>query len=136
MNLDFGDRIDARNLIAANVSYTTSTTLRAYNQQANGDDSTTQFAFLGNRNNPTNGTCYAATGGPARPVSCYDTANVTALTLEKPNAPNVSGLTCGGGPCAFYVARRRERSGRYVRSSRAELSFNRSPLISTISFKL
>jgi hypothetical protein len=104
LNLDFGDQVNAHNLLTANASYTTSTTLRDYNTQANGDNGGTQFAFLVNRNDPTNGTCYAATGGAAKPVSCYDSADVTALTFAAPKAPSLVGQTCGGGPCAFYVA--------------------------------
>ena len=104
LNFDFGDQVNARNLVTANFSYTTSTTLRDYNTQANGGNNSTPFAFLVNRNDPTNGTCYTATGGKAKPVSCYDTADVTALTFGAPNAPRLAGQTCGGGPCAFYVA--------------------------------
>ena len=114
LNFDFGDQLDSHNLINANFAYTTSTTLRDYNTQANPGTVTasTPFAYLVNQNNPTNGTCYSSTGGAAVPVSCYSSKSntptgdpyATALTFGAPNAPGLTGQTCGGGPCAFYVA--------------------------------
>jgi outer membrane receptor protein involved in Fe transport len=78
------------------------------------------FAVLVNPSDLTRGICYAVVGGSSStsgahtvPTSCNDgslSVN-TSATFASLNAigtgqgiPNVNGLTCGGAPCAFYVA--------------------------------
>jgi hypothetical protein len=124
LSATFADQLGSRNLLEAQGSFTTSNALRMYNEQMfNYGD---QFAVLVNRNDLTSGTCYAlATPGAPVPTTCDpgDTipvatpptfATLSAIgcatrggaycTYSSGAVPQqVSGLTCGTGPCAYYV---------------------------------
>ncbi len=118
VSVNFTDQLSPQHLLEAEGSYTTSTGARIYNEQmfqyglAYGN----AFAVLVNRNDPFSGTCYRLEGGSATPTTCgdgqgggvtYDPKLLpTFLRLSQvhPDAnSNVSGVSCGGGPCAFYV---------------------------------
>ena len=118
VSVSFTDQISPQNLIEAEGSYTTATGARIYNEQMFGYGDS--FAVLVNRNNPNSGTCYAL-GGPSSaytttPTTCSDggasgvTYGKTLPTFASLSGiyggtplPNLSGVTCGGGPCGFYV---------------------------------
>ncbi len=118
VSLSFTDQLSPQNLIEAEGSYTTATGARIYNEQMFGYADS--FAVLVNRNNPSSGTCYALSGPSsaytAAPTTCSDGgasgvvygktlptfASLSSIYGGTP-LPNLSGVTCGGGPCGFYV---------------------------------
>lgn len=118
VSLSFTDQLSPQNLIEAEGTYTTATGARIYNEQMFGYADS--FAVLVNRNNPNSGTCYALTGPSsaytATPTTCGD-GSASGVTYGKTlpafaslssiyggtPLPNLSGLSCGGGPCGFYV---------------------------------
>ncbi len=117
VSVNFTDQLSPQDLLEAEGSYTTSTGARIYNEQmfqystAYGN----AFAVLVNRNNPFSGTCYHLYGGGTpytAPTTCSDgqASGVTYgllptfLMLSNPTAhSDISGVSCGGGPCAYYV---------------------------------
>jgi hypothetical protein len=113
----FTDQINPENLLELAGSYTTSTGARIYNEQMfqYGLAYANAFAVLVNKNDPFSGTCYHLyQKGGARTVAttCADGqaggVNYGLLpTFLKLNSPttngNIGGLSCGGGPCAYYV---------------------------------
>ena len=121
VSVDFTDQLSPQNLLEAEGSYTTSTGARIYNEQMfqYGTAYGNAFAVLVNRNNPLSGTCYhlVRTDGIAytAPTTCADgqASGVTygtslptfcvALEQSGRHTPNISGVSCGGGPCAYYV---------------------------------
>lgn len=116
LSASFGDQLNAQNLLGASVAYVTATTLRDNNGQFN-VGARTPFAWLVNRNNPAAGVCYAVvpptSSNPQMTTvatNCFGgTASgsspaPTTVTFGSTSAPDVSGLSCGGGPCGFYVA--------------------------------
>ena len=127
LSATFADQIDARNLLQLQGSYTESIATRVYNEQMFGEADA--FAILVNKNDLTSGTCYglnatgtaavATTCDPAQLAAGAGSANLpTAASLAgigcatrglpggcTPALPaNVAGLTCGTGPCGYYVA--------------------------------
>jgi Carboxypeptidase regulatory-like domain/TonB dependent receptor len=116
VSIAFTDQISPTNLIEAEGSYTTSTGARIYNSQMFG--SSDAFAVLVNPNSLGSGTCYAAPSGgkgKATPTSCSDQegsvnygsqiatfASLSGVYNGSP-PPAASGMTCGGGPCAYYA---------------------------------
>ncbi|MBV8343809.1 MAG: TonB-dependent receptor [Candidatus Eremiobacteraeota bacterium] len=118
VSISFTDQLSPQNLIEAEGSYTTATGARIYNEQMFG--SADSFAVLVNRNNPNSGTCYALAGPSSAytttPTTCSDGgasgvvygktlpsfASLSGIYGGTP-PPNLSGVTCGGGPCGFYV---------------------------------
>jgi hypothetical protein len=118
VSLSFTDQINSQNLLEAEGSYTTATGARVYNEQMfqGGYAYGNAFAVLVNKNDPFDGTCYHIFGNAAyaRPTTCSDGQGSgvtygllpTFLQLSNPTAAaatNLSGLTCGGGPCAYYA---------------------------------
>jgi Carboxypeptidase regulatory-like domain/TonB dependent receptor len=116
VSLAFTDQITPTNLIEAEASYTTSTGARVYNSQMFG--SSDAFAVLVNPNQLGSGTCYAAPSGgkgKATPTSCSDeggsvnyggteaTFASLAGVYNGSLPPAAAGMTCGGGPCAYYT---------------------------------
>ncbi len=113
----FTDQITPAHLLEVEGSYTTSTGARIYNEQpfAYGHSYGNAFAVLVNANHPFSGTCYHLSGGSSpytTPTTCSDgqAGGVdygllpTFLKLSSPAAHgDVSGVGCGGGPCAYYV---------------------------------
>lgn len=116
VSVNFTDQLSPQNLIEAEGTYTTATGARIYNEQmfAYGDS----FAVLVNRNKINSGTCYAlqgpSSGYTTMPTTCSDGggSGVTYGVLPTfaslagvygGQLPKIGGLTCGGGPCAFYV---------------------------------
>ncbi|HTX60151.1 MAG TPA: TonB-dependent receptor [Verrucomicrobiae bacterium] len=117
----FADQLDARNLLLAQASYTTANALTVYNEQMFGYADS--FAVLVDSRAQTSGVCYAipSTGTVATPTTCNDGqvlpiglsatfASLAAIGEWKmhptaaPPIPNAAAYTCGGAPCAFYVA--------------------------------
>ena len=122
LSATFADQLDSHNLVELQGSYTESTATRVYNEQMFG--SADNFAVLVNRNDLTSGTCYALnTAGTAASATTCDPAQLasanqpTYASLQgigcatrglgagcTPALPvDVSGLTCGTGPCGYYV---------------------------------
>jgi hypothetical protein len=118
VSVAFTDQISPQNLIQAEGSYTTATGARIYNEQMFGYGDS--FAVLVNPNKLGSGTCYAVVGsGGSRttePTTCSDGggsgvtygnilptfASLSGVFSGSP-PPSVTGLKCGGGPCAYYV---------------------------------
>ncbi len=113
----FADQINAQNLIQFQGSYTTATSSRDNNRQMNdGAGGRSLFATLVDPGSPTSGLCYAipTAGSVAAPAVC-DTgapAKIRASYLSLPQVsgapgataiPSINGLTCGSGPCQWYV---------------------------------
>ncbi|TAM88582.1 hypothetical protein EPN42_09155 [bacterium] len=107
----FADQINAKHLLEVDASAVHSTVVRFNNGQANVSPSA-PFAYLVDSTSPANGICYSLNGaGPAFPTSCYNTSSshTNPVTTVKFNSPGTAaalpgGATCGGNPCAFYVA--------------------------------
>ena len=123
VSVNFTDQLSPQHLLEAEGSYTTSTGARIYNEQM--FDLADSFAVLVNPNALMSGTCYAVfmpkKGAPyTKPTTCSDGgasgvtygsspqlplptfASLSGIFSGSP-PPSVSGLTCGGGPCAYYV---------------------------------
>jgi|HubBroStandDraft_5_1064220.scaffolds.fasta_scaffold00008_49 hypothetical protein len=118
VSVSFTDQINAQNLIEAEGSYTTATGARIYNEQMFGYGDS--FAVLVNPHRLLSGTCYAVetTKGSRYtvPTTCSDGgasgvtygnvlptfASLSGIYTGSP-PPSTAGLTCGGGPCAYYV---------------------------------
>ncbi|MBC5811641.1 MAG: TonB-dependent receptor, partial [Candidatus Eremiobacteraeota bacterium] len=126
----FADQINAQNLIQFQGSFTTASVIRDNNTQPINafSGSRQRFAVAVDSTNPTNGFCYRASGapGPATPAYCSQFAaggvRATYATLPQAYAgtiPNISGSTCGGGPCAFYVA----ENGQYATFNQVKPNF-------------
>jgi hypothetical protein len=122
----YENQIDSHNLLELQGSYTTSRALRMYNEQM--FDPADAFAVLVDKNAPLSGICYnySGSGNTAAPTTCSDNAYyngsagaatfaslagigcTTHPTFNNCSSgalpPNVNGVSCGGGPCAFYVA--------------------------------
>jgi hypothetical protein len=119
VSVSFTDQLSSQNLLEAEGSYTTSTGARIYNEQMfqYGNAYGNAFAVLVNRNAPFSGTCYhlygAAGSSPSTvATTCSDgqASGVdygllpTFLRLNNPAShSNIAGVSCGGGPCAYYV---------------------------------
>jgi len=107
----FADQINAKHLLEVDASAVHSTIVRDNNSQFAVSQSS-PFAYLVDSTNPTNGICYSMVGGGASiPTSCYNTSSTSPnpVTTVKFNSPAPAaalpaGTTCGGNPCAFYVA--------------------------------
>jgi len=119
----FADQLSSKHLLQLQGSYTTSNALRMYNEQMFGlADS---FAVLVNPNDTKRGVCYAIPGynpssssggsfsGPAVATTCNpgdvipvaqpaSFASLASIGAGTP-LPNLSTVTCGGGPCAFLA---------------------------------
>ena len=126
LSATFADQIDAHNLLELQGSYTESNATRVYNTQMFGEADS--FAVLVNRNDLTSGTCYALNGAAAPLATTCDPAGFAAnagtavlptyaslsgigcATRALPTGctpalpASVNGLTCGTGPCGYYVA--------------------------------
>jgi Carboxypeptidase regulatory-like domain/TonB dependent receptor-like, beta-barrel len=118
VSVSFTDQISPQNLIQAEGSYTTSSGARIYNEQMfqYGKAYGNAFAVLVNANHPFSGTCYHINGGGGSPYAVATTCSdgqgggvtygllPTFLHLNEPGYKgDVSGLRCGGGPCAYYA---------------------------------
>jgi hypothetical protein len=118
ISLSFTDQLSPQDLLEAEGSYTTSTGARIYNEQMfqGGLAYGNAFAVLVNQDDPFDGTCYSYNHGSPVPTTCSDgqasgvtygtrpTSLPTFLLLSNPTAhANIAGLTCGNGPCAYYV---------------------------------
>jgi hypothetical protein len=122
LSATFADQVNSQNLLELQASYTTSTATRVYNEQMFGEAD--NFAVLVNRNAPFSGICYGFNAsGNVSPTTCNDGSLALGANAVAPQfaslagigcarvpyacsanpPPNVSGLTCGSGPCAYYV---------------------------------
>jgi hypothetical protein len=102
LSSEFADQLGTH-LLGAQVSLTNSPSVRdnsgtAYTNPAS------QFALVVNGNDPNSGTCYSVAGGLATPALCYG-GGATGVTYGQGATPitPVNGVTCGGGPCKYYV---------------------------------
>ncbi len=128
VSASYANALSEKHFIEAGVSYTTSRSLRAYNEQMFGYADA--FAVLVNPADVANpaafsGTCYQApgTGTAAIATTCNPgtltvggAGGATFASLAGIGAckttgacaaglpPAVAGLRCGSGPCAYYVA--------------------------------
>ncbi|MBV9263300.1 MAG: TonB-dependent receptor, partial [Candidatus Eremiobacteraeota bacterium] len=116
VSVNFTDQLSPQNLIEAEGTYTTASGARIYNEQMFGYGDS--FAVLVNRNHINGGTCYAlqgpSTGYTTTPTTCSDGGGsgvnygllptfASLAGVYGGQLPKISGLTCGNGPCAFYV---------------------------------
>src|SRR5215469_1336831 len=114
VSLSFTDQISPQHLLEAEGSYTTATGARIYNEQmfAFSNFYGNAFAELVNAKDIFGGTCYALNGKTTTPTTCADGVSSSVsygqlpsyLGLNGSGTPNVSGLKCGSGPCAYFVA--------------------------------
>lgn len=120
VSLSYTNQITPQHLLEAEGTYTTATGARIYNEQmfAFGRFYGNDFAELVNSNAIDSGTCYQLRtnkyGSYTVPTTCYDgdgsgvTYGVGRLAsylgLNGTGNPNVGGLRCGSGPCAYFVA--------------------------------
>jgi hypothetical protein len=118
LSLSFTDQVNPQNLLDLEGSYTTAAGARIYNEQmfAYGRYYGNDFAQLVNPNSIGSGTCYRiqySKSGTAYtvPTTCYDGNGSGVLSgllssylgLNGYGSPNVGGLHCGSGPCAYFV---------------------------------
>jgi hypothetical protein len=107
LSSEFADQLGSH-LIGAQLSYTHSPSVR--------DNSTTAytsenelFALAVNGNSPNSGVCYNVAGVVGTPVACEggDVSGLspTGVKLGQGTTPvtPLTGATCGGGPCQYYV---------------------------------
>lgn len=118
ISASFTDQFDPQNLLQVEGTYTAATGARIYNEQmfAFGRFFGNEFAQLVNPTDIYGGTCYRIVQGGAKtiPTTCSDgggngvtygaNALPSYLGLNGSGQPDVSGLRCGNGPCAYYVA--------------------------------
>jgi hypothetical protein len=117
VSVSFTDQLNPENLLEAEASYTSSTGARIYNEQMFqfGKAYGNAFAVLVNANDPFDGTCYhyypnrktqtiATTCSDGQGGGVSYGLLPTFLKLSNPGAyGDVSGVTCGSGPCKYYV---------------------------------
>jgi len=112
LSATFSDQLNDKNLLTLQAAYTTATTLRDNNRQTNDAAGyRSRFAVAVDPNNPTNGICYKVAGTVAVASPCDPAvgsgSRATWATLPQAAAgtiANISGATCGSGPCQFFVA--------------------------------
>lgn len=119
ISVSYTNQINPQNLLEAQGSYTTATGARIYNEQmfAFGRFYGNEFAQLVNGDDIFSGTCYRIrTGSNGQQYTVATTCSdgggsgvtyghlPSYLGLNGSGNPNVSGLRCGNGPCAYYVA--------------------------------
>ncbi|HEY1653536.1 MAG TPA: TonB-dependent receptor, partial [Candidatus Tumulicola sp.] len=116
ISLSFTDQINSQNLLEAEGSYTTASGARIYNEQMFGYGD--EFAVLVNPHALHSGTCYVAPAsgtGAATPTTCGDGggsgisygtlptfASLAGIYGGSP-PPKAANMTCGNGPCSYYV---------------------------------
>jgi len=116
VSLNFTDQLSPQHLLEVEGSYTTSRGARIYNEQMFqfGKAYGNAFAVLVNADAPFSGTCYHISGDDTHTIAttCADgqASGVsygllpTFLKLSNPGInSNITGLTCGSGPCKYYV---------------------------------
>ena len=120
----FADQIDSKNLVQLQGTYTFASFSHINNTQPFQQASfvRNQFATVVDSTNPTNGVCYAITaiggnpvsaapavcdsGAPPAIASTYATFTQAAagtIPFTGPGANNISNVTCGAGPCRWFV---------------------------------
>jgi Carboxypeptidase regulatory-like domain len=118
ISVSYTNQLNPQNLLQAEGSYTTANGARIYNEQmfAFGRFYGNEFAQLVNSNDVSSGTCYRIASGPnglyTQPTTCSDGGGSgvsygklpSYLGLDGTGKPNIAGLRCGSGPCAYYVA--------------------------------
>ncbi|MGA8533486.1 MAG: TonB-dependent receptor [Candidatus Tumulicola sp.] len=120
LSASFVDQINPQNLLQVEGSYTTASGARIYNEQmfAYGRFYGNEFAQLVDADNIYGGTCYRIKTGSkgnqyTEPTTCSDGGGngvtygktlPSYLGLNGSGQADVSGLRCGNGPCAYYVA--------------------------------
>jgi hypothetical protein len=102
----FIDQLDAHNQLTVGGSYRTTRTLVEYSTEFlnffGAAVGAPPLGYVVDGSNPTNGLCYAVTGGPA--VSCTSPLAGTATFLQAALGTIVPASgTCGNGPCRYLV---------------------------------
>ncbi len=110
----FAKQLNPAHLLQAELSYTTSTSMRDNNSQMFG--TADAFAAVVNPHQLANGVCYElpTAGTVATPTSCYggsatfaslaNTASNGVLTGENGESfASLAATSCGGAPCALYA---------------------------------
>jgi len=106
----FADQLNPQNLLNIQGNYTTANSTRDNNTQMfnSVSGSRGRFAVLVDPNHPTNGICYTSSGAA---TTCQGGAAAwltfaDAYAAQKGVAPipDYSGVTCGSGPCSWFVA--------------------------------
>jgi hypothetical protein len=100
----FIDQLNSQNLLQLQGSFTTANALRDNNTEMyDGSGSRKYLGYVVDSSNPTNGLCYAVTGGA--PLSCADTGTIGYATLAQAYTGSITPAsgTCGGGPCQYLV---------------------------------
>jgi hypothetical protein len=112
----FTDQINPQNLLEAEVSYTTASGARIYNEQMFGYGDA--FAVLVDPHALASGTCYIAPAsgtGAATPTTCSDGGGSGITYGSLPTFASLAGvyggspppaaskMTCGGVKCGYYV---------------------------------
>jgi outer membrane receptor protein involved in Fe transport len=105
VSAEFADQINPSNLLQFQMSYTTATSGRTYDQTAY-QSLGQQLGTLVNANAPDSGVCYTVTGSPTgcSVAQGYAPENFTvgdAFTGK--NLPTSMPASCGGGPCEFLA---------------------------------
>ncbi len=117
ISLSYTNQFDPHNLLEVEGQYTTATGARIYNEQmfAFGRSDGNAFAELVDAKNPMSGTCYRINpnGTTTFATTCGDGGGTVTYGYGRlPSyvglsgsgwSGNASGLTCGNGPCAYFV---------------------------------
>ncbi|MDE2571885.1 MAG: TonB-dependent receptor, partial [bacterium] len=114
----FADQLNSKNLLNLTASYTNAATTRWNNFFFFGSPpfASGTVAVLVDSTHPTNGLCYGPGGGPASSAHYCGSSKVASYQLQgfnggpmlpsagAPTVQGASGLTCGSGPCEYFVA--------------------------------
>lgn len=105
VSLTYQNQFNAQNLLTAQASYVTASSIRDNNHfyQVGGFTA----ASIVSSANPYGGLCYATppssgSGGPLSPVMCNHNG-VTFGTIGSGSVPDVGAYTCGGAPCKYVL---------------------------------
>ncbi len=109
---EYANQISPTHLLQADGSYTLSPSVRD-NSNPFYTGEGTAFAYAVNSANPASGICYSVAGTTASPVSCEPGGAASVVTYANavsgaPVTP-LAGVTCGSGPCEYYVAENGQR---------------------------
>ena len=124
----YANQISSQHLLTAQAAVIGASNYRMNNNTMFNSGSAFPFAYAVNSTSPKNGICYDVSTSPATPISCYNAKNdalangtlsvpcdaldgVQWLSLQDttttpciPAIPTISGITCGTGPCEWFVA--------------------------------
>ena len=102
LSATFADQISPQHLLNVLGSVTTATSLRDNNSSVGNGGRT--MALVVNGASPTSGICYSVAPAVASPATCSTATALTFAQAASGKALDLTGLTCGSGPCQYYVA--------------------------------